>query len=145
MPGGRTTKAVAVDLGARRIGVAVSDAAGALAFPRPYIARRKDRAFDHQAIAEVVDEVGAGVVVVGLPLSLDGRRGPAARAAEEEAQELATVLEGRGVTVETFDERYTTVAAQAALGSTGMRGRQRRMRVDSAAAAVLLQSWLEAR
>lgn len=145
MPSGRTTKAVAVDFGARRIGVAVSDASGALAFPRPYIARHKDRALDHRAIADVVDEVGAVVVVVGLPLSLDGRVGPAARAVEEEAAELARVLEGRGVAVETFDERYTTVAAEAALGSTGTRGRQRRMRVDSAAATVLLQSWLEAR
>jgi putative Holliday junction resolvase len=139
------TKAVAVDLGSRRIGVAVSDAAGSLAFPRPYIARHDDRALDHRAIAAVVDEVGADVVVVGLPLSLDGSRGPAARAAEEEAAELARSLEGRGVGVETFDERFTTVAARSALGSAGQRGRRRRMRVDSAAAAVLLQSWLEAR
>ncbi|HLW44882.1 MAG TPA: Holliday junction resolvase RuvX [Acidimicrobiales bacterium] len=137
------TKAVAVDLGARRIGVAVSDAAGALAFPRPFIERRKDRASDHDAIAQVVDEVGAEVVVVGLPLSLDGRRGPAAQAAEAEAEELARALEGRDVRVETFDERLTTVSADAALGSAGAGSRQRRMRIDSAAAAVLLQSWLD--
>ncbi len=139
------TRAVAVDLGSRRIGVAVSDAAGSLAFPRPHIARHGDRTLDHRAIAEVVDEVGAQVVVVGLPLSLDGSRGPAARAAEEEAVQLATSLEGRGVRVETADERFTTVAAEAALGVTGADARQRRMRVDSAAATVLLQSWLDAR
>ena len=144
-PTDQPTKAVAVDLGSRRIGVAVSDAAGSLAFPRPCIARHDDRAADHRAIAAVVDEVGAGVVVVGLPLSLDGSRGPAARAVEEEAAALTKSLEGRGVRVETFDERFTTVAAQSALASAGTRGRHRRMRVDSAAATVLLQSWLEAR
>ncbi len=167
----RTSKAVALDLGARRIGVAVSDAAGSLAFPRPHIARQRDRALDFRAIAEVVDEVGASVVVVGLPLSLDGGRGAAACAAEEEARELARFFaergsdadagagsaadaggdlggdarQSRGVEVTTFDERLTTVTADAALGSAGARGRQRRMRVDSAAATVLLQSWLESR
>jgi putative Holliday junction resolvase len=138
-------RAVGVDLGSRRIGVAVSDAAGALAFPRPHIERHRERALDHRAIAAVVDEVGAGVVVVGLPLSLDGSRGAAARAAEEEAAELAGALEGRGVTVETVDERLTTVSADAALRAAGARGPERRTRVDSAAATVLLQSWLDAR
>lgn len=139
------TKAIAVDLGSRRIGIAVSDAGGSLAFPRPYIGRHNARPLDHLAIAQVVDEVGADVVVVGLPLSLDGRRGPAARAAEQEAAELAAALAGRGVTVQTFDERLTTVSADAALGSAGSHPRQRRMRVDSAAATVLLQSWLDSR
>lgn len=139
------TKAVGVDLGSRRIGIAVSDATGTLAFPRPFVERHKERALDHQAIAAVVEEVGAAVVVVGLPLSLDGSRGPAARAAEEEAEALAAVLAMYGVRVETFDERLTTVTAEVALGSAGAGGRQRRMRVDSAAAAVLLQSWLESR
>ncbi|MGH8989231.1 MAG: Holliday junction resolvase RuvX [Acidimicrobiales bacterium] len=139
------TRAVALDLGARRIGVAVSDAARSLAFPRPYIARQGNRALDHRAVAELVDEVGADVVVVGLPISLDGTHGVAARTAEEEALQLARSLEGRGVVVETFDERFTTVSAAAALSSACTPSRQRRMRVDSAAAAVLLQSWLESR
>jgi putative holliday junction resolvase len=138
-------KAIALDLGSRRIGVAVSDAAGTLAFPRPYIPRHADRALDHRAVADVVEEVGAVVVVVGLPLSLDGSRGPAARAAEEEAAALARSLQGLHVTVETFDERFTTVVAEAALGSAGADSRQRRVRVDGAAATVLLQSWLDAR
>jgi putative Holliday junction resolvase len=138
------TRAVGVDLGSRRIGIAVSDAAGRMAFPRPHIARRKERGLDHQAIVAVVEEVGAEVVVVGLPLSLDGTRGPAALAAAEEAEALEAVLAPRGVRVETLDERLTTVSAEAALESAGARGRQRRMRVDSAAAAVLLQSWLDA-
>lgn len=138
-------RAVGIDLGSRRIGVAVSGTGGSMAFPRPYIERHKDRARDHEAIAEVVDGVGAEVVVVGLPLSLDGTRGPAAIAAGEEAAALAALFRPRGVRVETFDERLTTVSAEAALGDAGATGRQRRVRVDSAAAAVLLQSWLDAR
>jgi putative holliday junction resolvase len=139
------TRVVAVDLGARRIGVAVSDAGGTLAFPRPRIDRSGDRTVDHAAVAAVVDEIGAGVVVVGLPLSLDGRRGKAARDAVVEAQELARTLEGRGVTVETFDERFTTVSADAALAAAGWRAADRRGGIDSAAATVLLQSWLDSR
>ncbi len=138
-------RAVGVDLGSRRIGVAVSDAAGALAFPRGFIERHKDRDLDHRAIADVAEEVRADVVVVGLPLSLDGSRGTAAQAAEEEAAAIATFLEGTGVRVELFDERFTTVSAEIALGTAGASGPQRRMRVDSAAATVLLQSWLDSR
>ena len=138
-------RAVAVDLGERRIGVAVSDGTGRMAFPRPYIERRSERSEDHRAIAEVIDEVGADVVVVGLPLSLDGRRGPAAAAAEEESVLLARALEGHGAAVETFDERLTTVTADAAHGAAGHNGRERRGRVDSAAATVLLQAWLDSR
>lgn len=139
------TRAVAIDLGERRIGVAVSDSAGTMAFPRPRIDRTGDRAADHRAIAAVVDEVGAGVVVVGLPISLDGRRGIAAEAAAAEAGDLAGVLADRGVRVETLDERLTTVSAHAAMARTGKRSAERRGTVDSAAATVLLQSWLDRR
>jgi putative Holliday junction resolvase len=142
---GRTARAVGIDLGDRRIGVAVSDAGGTLAFPRPVIARGKDRGRDHEAIAGVVEEVGATVVVVGLPLSLDGGRGPSAVAAEDEAAALARLLGPRGVRVETLDERFTTVAASGAMTDAGKSARKMRTTVDSAAAAVLLQSWLDAR
>ncbi len=142
---GAARKAVGVDLGSRRIGIAVSDGTRALAFPRPCIERHGERSLDHRAIAAVVEEEGADVVVVGLPLSLDGSRGPAALAATREARALAAVLAGQGVRVETFDERLTTVSATSALAAAGADGRQRRVRVDSAAAAVLLQSWLDAR
>lgn len=138
-------KAVAVDLGSRRIGVAVSDADGTMAFPRPCIERGGDPAADRRAVAALVTEEGAEVLVVGLPLTLDGRHGVAARAAREEAAALAALLEGSGVRVEPFDERLTTVSAEAALGEAGKRGRARRRSLDSAAATVLLQAWLDAR
>jgi putative Holliday junction resolvase len=140
-----TGRAAAVDLGSRRIGVAVSDGAGTMAFPRPYIERGADPDAARRAVADLVAEEGAAVLVVGLPVSLDGRDGPAARAARAEADALAAVLEPQGVSVETFDERLTTVSATSALAEAGKRGGARRRSVDSASATVLLQAWLDAR
>lgn len=135
-------KALAVDLGSRRIGLAVSDSLGSMAFPHSVIERAVDPGADLVAIAGVVAETGATTVVVGLPLSLDGSDGAAARQARDQAKELAGVLDGTPVVL--FDERLTTVSARAALLAAGRRGRAQRAVVDSAAAAVLLQSWLDA-
>ncbi|HEX2038531.1 MAG TPA: Holliday junction resolvase RuvX [Acidimicrobiales bacterium] len=131
-----------IDLGTKRIGVATSDATGTLASPYTVIERRGDRAADHRAVAAVVAEVEAERVVVGLPLSLSGHVGASAQAASAEAGELAAVLP---VPVETFDERLTTVSADRALQAAGTNARDRRRRVDSAAAAVMLQAWLDGR
>lgn len=116
-----------------------------MAFPRPFIERTGDPVADRRAVAELVAGEQATVLVVGLPRSLDGRHGAAARAATAEAAELAEVLSPAGVRVETFDERLTTVSATTALAGAGVRGRARRQSVDSAAATVLLQAWLDAR
>jgi putative Holliday junction resolvase len=136
-------RVVGVDLGARRIGVAVSDGTGTLASPRCTIERSGDAAADWRSLAAVVEEAGAGRVVVGLPLSLNGRRGPAAQAAQADADELARVLAPRGIPVETFDERLTTVSAARSLRDAGRRGRAQRASIDQSAAAVLLQAWLD--
>jgi putative holliday junction resolvase len=133
-------RAVGVDLGSARVGVAVSDPGGVLASPHSVIRRGRSHEDDHRALAAVVDDVGAGVVVVGMPLSLDGSSGPAAKAVEAEVEELRQVLD---VPVEVYDERFTTVTAERALGERGVKGRARRKVVDQAAAAVLLQAWLE--
>ncbi|HEV2758417.1 MAG TPA: Holliday junction resolvase RuvX [Acidimicrobiales bacterium] len=140
-------RAVALDLGTRRIGVAVSDAGGIMATPYSVIQRSGDVSADRAKVAEIVHEVGAGLVVVGLPLSLDGSEGPAARAALEEADALRQVLD---VPVECHDERLTSVTANRSLTEAGVTGRKRRRAreagaVDQAAAAVLLQSWLDTR
>ena len=134
-----------IDLGSRRIGVAVSDSGGTLASPRTTVLRTNDAAADRRALVSLVLEAEAGVVVIGLPLSLRGERGTAARAAEAEAADLAALLEPEGVEVELFDERLTTVSAHAALAKTGKSSRQRRSVVDRSAAAVLLQAWLDGR
>jgi putative Holliday junction resolvase len=127
-----------LDLGTRRIGVAVS--AGTVATPYSVLERSTDHSADHAAIAALVDELGAERVVVGLPLSLDGKMGPAARAAAEEAEILGDVL---AVPVETYDERLTTVTADRLLSSLGLSGQARRRVVDKVAAAVILQAWLD--
>ena len=133
-------RAVGVDLGSVRVGVAVSDPSGILASPHSVIARGASHADDHRRIREVVEEVGAEVVVVGLPLSLDGRKGAAANLIEDEVDELRAALP---VPVELYDERFTTVTAHQSLAAGGKRSKARRSIVDQAAAAVLLQSWLE--
>jgi putative Holliday junction resolvase len=138
-PGGR---ALAVDLGTRRVGLAVSDSSGALAFPFDVFERSADPAGDAAQISRALEQTGATTVVVGLPLSLDGSSGPAATGAREWAERLTELL--GAVEVVLFDERLTTVSANAGLAAAGRRGRSARARVDSAAATVLLQSWLDA-
>lgn len=118
-----------------------------MATPYSVIERSGDAGADRAKVAEIVAEVGAGLVVVGLPLSMDGRKGPAARAALEEAEALREVLD---VPVESHDERLTSVTANRSLTDAGVTGRRRQRArkegaVDQAAATVLLQSWLDSR
>jgi putative holliday junction resolvase len=138
-------RVAAIDLGSRRIGVAVSDGSGTLASPRCTVERSGDPDADRASVVAVVLEAEARHLVVGLPLSLDGERRRAAVEAEEEAAALRTLLAPAGVEVETFDERLTTVSAERSLADAGRRGRARRKVVDQAAAAVLLQAWLDGR
>jgi putative Holliday junction resolvase len=134
-------RAVGLDLGTRRIGVALSNSAGTVATPYDVLTRSDDRVDDHGRIAAIVDVAGAGVVVVGLPLSLDGSVGPAARDVLDEADELRARLP---VAVMTWDERLSTVEAQRRLRTAGVKGRKGRRVVDQVAATVILQSWLDA-
>ena len=90
-------------------------------------------------------EEEAVVVVVGHPRSLDGSRGPAVLAAEEEATLLEGLLEQHGIRVELFDERLTTVSAHQQLRAGGVKGRNQRAVVDQTAAAVMLMAWLDGR
>jgi len=138
-------KVMALDLGSRRIGVAVSNTRRTMAFPVETIARGADPVADRAVVRDAAVSAGVSTVVVGLPLSLDGSHGRAARAATDEAGRLADELAPFGIAVATFDERLTTVSAERALVGAGHHGPARRRRVDSAAATVLLQAWLDAR
>jgi putative Holliday junction resolvase len=129
-----------LDLGSKRIGVAVSDATGTLASPLTTVERSGDRAAEHRRIAGLVAEEEAQHVIVGLPLNMDGSDGPAAVAAREEAVALQAVLR---VPVELVDERLTTVSADKVLIARGLRAPKRRQVVDRTAAAVMLQGWLD--
>jgi putative Holliday junction resolvase len=135
-------RVLAVDLGTRRIGVAVSDPSGTLASPYEVVQRSGDRQRDHRHLLALAEEVGAERVLVGLPLSLDGGRGPAAVAAQDEIDELAAASP---VPVEACDERLTTVTAQRILREQGVPAKAQRQVVDKVAAAVMLQSWLDGR
>ena len=136
-------RVVGIDLGERRIGVAVSDSARTLAMPRTTVVRSGDPSRDRSSLVALVLEEGATQVVVGHPLSLDGSRGRAAGAAEAEVDALRALLDGHGVVVELFDERLTTVTAHQALRAGGTSGKASRKVIDRAAAAVLLQAWLD--
>jgi putative Holliday junction resolvase len=135
------TRAVGLDVGTRRIGVALSDSGGQVATPYEVVQRSGDRARDHRRIGVLVDEAEATVVVVGLPLSLDGSVGPAARNILAEVDELRAAL---AVDVVTWDERLSTVEAERSLRVMGVRKGHRRQVVDQVAATVILQSWLDA-
>jgi putative Holliday junction resolvase len=139
----RIGRVVALDLGTRRIGVAYSDSRRTLATPWGTVERTGDPERDRSAVIGVISEVEAGTVVVGLPLSLSGASGPAAQAVLREVAALRELLEPMGITVETADERFTTVEAQRSLTGAGRKGRAARSVIDSAAAMVLLQAWLD--
>ncbi len=133
-------RALGIDLGSKRIGIAVSDRTGTIASPLLVLQRSGSVRRDHEAIAALVAEEEAEIVVVGLPLNMNGSLGPAAKAAVAEAERLTTVVD---VPVTTYDERRTTVSADQAMMQAGMNAQARRRIVDKVAAAVMLQSWLD--
>lgn len=135
-------RVLALDLGTKRIGVAVSDRSGIIAGPLTVIQRSGSTARDHAVIKALVAEEEAELVVVGLPLNMNGSHGPAAKGAIAEANALASVV---GVPVETFDERLTTVSADRVLMEANLSAQARRKVVDKVAAAVMLQAWLDGR
>ena len=135
-------RALGIDLGSRRIGVAVSDISGNIAGPLTVVLRSGSEKRDHEVLRKLVVDEEVDVVVVGLPLSLSGEIGRAAQAAIDESKRLATVV---GVPVVTFDERLTTVSAERTLMEANMNAQARRRVVDKVAAAVMLQAWLDER
>lgn len=112
-----------------------------VATPFETIKRVGDRTIEHGRIAEIVAEIEATVVVVGLPLSLDGSDGHAVNLVRSEVRGLAKRLD---VAIEEYDERFTTVTAEQSLRTMGTRGQAKRDVIDQLAAAVLLQGWLDA-
>ena len=117
-PGTTTGRVLGVDLGSRRIGIAVSDDSRQVASALMVLTRGESHVSDHGRLTDVIIETGASLVVVGLPLSLSGGAGPAARAVLDEVSELRAALD---VPVECCDERYSTVIARRALAAGGRR------------------------
>tara|TARA_B100000700_G_scaffold10332_1_gene10588 strand:+ start:5448 stop:5861 length:414 start_codon:yes stop_codon:yes gene_type:complete len=135
-------RALGVDLGEKRIGIAVSDSNGKVATPLQVIIRSKSIKQDHKKISDLVDEWEADIVVVGMPYSLNGSKGLAAKTVEKEVKELSSALE---VPVATQDERLTTAIAAKELAIQGLDSKKQRKVIDQVAASVILQSWLDNR
>lgn len=132
---------VALDVGQARIGVAVSDELELLASPHSTI-RRTSNAAAIAAIARVVDATGAEQVVVGLPVSFDGKLHAQAQSVQAFAEKLRARL---SVPLVYADETLSTVRAEEQLRAAGVRPERIRERIDAAAAAVILQEYLDAR
>ncbi|GAA4824301.1 Holliday junction resolvase RuvX [Actinomycetospora corticicola] len=143
-----TGRVLGVDVGAVRVGVALSDPAGVLATPLVTLDRDETTWSDLDQLVDLVVEHEVVEVVVGLPRTLAGREGPAAEAALGYADDLREVFDERGVSgvpVTMADERLSTVTAGRMLSDRGVKGRAQRRVIDQAAAVAILQTWLDAR
>lgn len=132
-------RAVGLDVGTKTIGVAVTDGLGMMAHPVTTIARQGVRK-DVAAIAEAITDREVGVVVVGLPLELDGTEERSARLARQVGTALGELLE---LPVVYQDERFTSVQAERQLISAGMSRKKRKTVIDQQAAVLILQGWLD--
>jgi putative holliday junction resolvase len=130
----------ALDLGQRRIGVAVTDAASMGAHPVGIVQRRALKP-DLDAIAAMLRDRQVTTIVVGLPLNMDGSEGPAARGARKFAERLAEALT---VSVEMFDERLTSFEARERLADMPAGKGARKTGLDALAAVVILEGWMAA-
>ncbi len=135
--GGRV---MALDVGERRIGIAISDETGTIASPLTTVQRGHG---DLAEIRRLVAEWTVDCLVVGLPTGLSGREGPQAALVRAYATSLAAYL-GPAPPIEFADERLTTAIAERSLIESGARRAQRRQRIDAVAAAVILQGYLGA-
>jgi putative Holliday junction resolvase len=132
-------RVLGIDYGRKRIGIAVTDPLGLMAHP---VATLQNTG-DDQTIAEIkkiCDEKEVARIVLGLPVNMDGSKGPMALEVEDFARRLAIACRR---TVETFDERLTSWEAESRLAQSGMKWREMKKRVDQVAAVLILQSWVE--
>jgi putative Holliday junction resolvase len=135
-------RCLGLDLGSKRIGVALCDPDERVATPLTVVQRGKSRKEDHSRIASLVTEYEAEAVVVGLPLNMSSKVTAAAESAIQETEQLKAAL---SVPVHLYDERLTTVTADRSLMEMEMKADARRRVVDKVAAAVMLQSFLDHR
>ncbi len=132
------TRVLGIDPGTKRCGIAITNSARTMAFPRPALAR--DEQLLHR-LAELIDEEGVDTVVIGRPLSLSGN----VTASTEDADAVyhGMVQRFTDMFVVQFDERLTTVTAQKSLSEAKLKTKNHRERIDSAAAVVMLQNYVD--
>lgn len=134
------SKVLALDPGVKRIGVAISDSSETMAFPRPALAGDGNWI---DRLRELLDEEPCHQILVGLPVSLSGGHTSSTDAAREMWEAVRRAFPD--VQVVQVDERLTTVAASRQMSAAGKSHRDQRDHIDSAAAVVLLQGWLDAK
>ena len=132
-------KILALDIGTVRIGVATSDIMEIIASAYE-VYRRKHLAADVEHIAKIVSDLAVGEIVIGLPLKMDGSEGQSVEMAREFGDELSKHV---SVPIYYQDERLSTVTAQKILIESGMRREKRKDKVDSIAATIILQTYLD--
>jgi putative Holliday junction resolvase len=136
---GETCRVLALDVGERRIGVAMSDPAGLLAAPLTTL-KAEPRVRALSQIVALVTEHAVDVVVIGLPLTMSGEVGPQAQVVQTFANNLEAAL---GHKVQLFDERLTSVVAEQMLRDLGIKPEKRKARIDEVAASIILQDYLD--
>ncbi|HEX6139306.1 MAG TPA: Holliday junction resolvase RuvX [Candidatus Limnocylindria bacterium] len=134
------SRSIGLDHGSRRIGVAVGDSETGLAFARDALRRGRSAEADVAAVLALARREGAGEAIVGLPRNMDGTEGPQAAAARRFGDRLAAA----GLAVRYVDERLTTWQAGEQLAEGGRRPDRRSGELDSAAARLILQEYLDA-
>jgi len=132
------TKALGVDPGSVRIGLALSDDIGFMAHPLQTLKTAKE---SPQEIATIALEKGSQVIVIGLPRNMNGSYGPAAEKSRELAAAVTPLTPARVIL---WDERLTTAAATKRLQEAGRNSREQRSVIDQVAAVQILQDWLDA-
>jgi putative Holliday junction resolvase len=138
----RRTRALGLDFGRKRIGVARSDASGTLASPVTTLVRRLNRRPPYRELVDLAREAEAEVLVMGLPLELDGSENAWCGEVRDAGEKIASRME---LPLAFVDERLTSVQAEEAIRGAGLRrsDREDKARIDAAAAALILQSWLD--
>ena len=136
-----TGPVLGLDLGTRRIGLAISNPEGTLAFPAGHL-DRVGRTRDIEALCALVRERDVSCIVVGLPIHMSGRSGKAAESARAFARSLEEATEKP---VEMMDERWTSLEAERSLRDAPRAKKREKGNVDAIAATLLLRTWLEQR
>ncbi len=144
-----TVRYLGVDLGTKRIGLALSEPEGGVVSPLAVIQANVSMKRNAEAIIDVADEYDARAIVIGLPLNMDGSEGPQARLSKQLAEAIRTVAAGRGssapLEVHLHDERLTSHAADERLRDRDLTRKKKKDRQDAVAAQILLESFLECR
>lgn len=134
-------RALGLDIGEVRIGVAVSDPTGSVASPLTVLDAR-ELARDMRVLLQLADDYEIESLVVGLPLTLGGDEGPQAAEVRAVAERFGTAI---GVPIEYYDERNSSAEARRSMRAAGLSDREQRGALDKVAAAIVLQGWLDAR